>query len=154
MRSFASFAFLAAAFLAPAVAAAAEMSVGGSVTYTIVPTQPVKLESGTTILTLIQSGIVRADDPASPLHLSAHDCLGTLAFQEEGAFGAGTCVARDKDGDVWWLWWTSDGRTGGTWEAMSGTGKYEGVTGSGTTTFEANFPDRSAIAYEGTLTLK
>lgn len=158
MRFLFSFAFVTVACAAPATGSfAAEMHPNGVVFYVSPATAaaPMKLANGLTIVPLHQSGIIRDDDQASPLNFSAHDCGGTLAVEPDGATsGAGTCMATDKDGDVWWLVWTSDGKTGGTWQAISGTGKYAGLSGSGTTKFVANFPDRSAISYSGTLTLK
>lgn len=137
------------------VANTSEMRTAGTVYYINTdPVDPVALSNGTTVTVLSQIGIIRDDDPASPLNLSAHDCKGTIVDQGDRESGAGYCMATDKDGDVWWLSWTSDGRTGGNWQAIAGTGKYEGIEGSGTTTFVVGYPDRSVVSYDGSLTLK
>ncbi|HEX9906299.1 MAG TPA: hypothetical protein VGA77_15195 [Propylenella sp.] len=155
MRSIFPVAMIAVLASSPA-GLAAEMNTSGAVTYVMVSSETAQLPGGRTATTFTQKGMIHDSDPASPLNLSAHDCTGTLVSGGEGAgaSGAGYCVAVDKDGDAWWLWWTSDAATGGTWGAIMGTGKYEGITGSGTTTYDAGLPDRSVIAYAGTLTLK
>lgn len=133
----------------------AELQASGSVTYVMVASDTVELAGGHTMTSLTQKGVILDSDPASPLNLSAQDCTGTIVSAGEGGAtsGAGSCVAVDQDGDAWWLWWTSDGATG-DWTAITGTGKYEGLTASGTTAYDANFPDRSVITYSGTVTLK
>jgi len=57
---------------------------------------------------------------------------------------AGSWDAIDKDGDIWWLWW-SDSAAGNPWGVISGTGKYEGMTGGGTTVTDVQLPDGSVI---------
>jgi hypothetical protein len=153
MRSFASAAILAAMAATPALAA--ETKAGGTATYVTVSSDSQKLADGRTLVTLRQDGVIRDNDPQSPLNLSAHDCMGTIAIAADGksSVGGGSCTATDKDGDIWWLWWTSAGATG-AWGAFAGTGKYAGISGGGTITYDANLPDRIAVTYSGTLTMK
>ena len=55
---------------------------------------------------------------------------------------------------MWWLWYHNRGDDR-QWGAIAGTGKYDGVTGSGVTAELAATADgRLAISWQGTLTLK
>jgi hypothetical protein len=155
MRNFASIAILAGVALAPAAAAAAEVKAEGTATYVTVSSDSNKLADGRAMVTFRENGIIRDNDATSPLNLSAQDCEGTFSVAADGksSMGGGSCTAVDKDGDVWWLWWTASGGDG-KWGAIGGTGKYEGVTGNGTTHDDAAMADRMAITYAGTLTLK
>lgn len=48
-----------------------------------------------------------------------------------------------------------NGPDGNTWGFTGGTGKYEGITGGGTTTTLAQMADgRTAITWDGTWTMK
>jgi hypothetical protein len=145
---------LAAASLG--VAQAAEVKVDATITLVTVSNETSTLNDGRTVMRIHQKGIIRASDPTSPFNLSPQDCFGTLVVAKEGsAFeGAGSCDAIDKDGDIWWLWW-SDSKAGSPWSVIRGTGKYEGMTGGGTTVTDVQLPDgRSSITVTGTITLK
>ncbi|WP_224404552.1 hypothetical protein [Afifella sp. IM 167] len=114
------------------------------------------LSDGSRLVAIAQKGIMQDDDPSSPLHMSSQDCAGTVLVPKTGGepFGAGSCTASDRDGDIWWLWWTSKGGTGGQWGAIAGTGKYEGLSGGGEVAYTLNLSDRTAIRYTGSLNLK
>jgi len=43
---------------------------------------------------------------------------------------------------------------GGTWTTGNGTGKYEGMSGSGTTSFEAPLHEGFIVSFEGKQTLE
>ena len=47
--------------------------------------------------------------------------------------GHGVCDAIDADGDTWWLSFAAGGENISAWKVGGGTGKYEGMTGAGTT---------------------
>jgi hypothetical protein len=149
---------LVAALLAAAPATvgyAKEIKVGGTVTYVVVSEESSKLPDGRTVLRLHDKGIVLADDPKSPLHLAAEDCFDTVIMAADGsvATGAGYCDTFDKDGDAYWFSWVASG-AGSAWNVYHGAGKFEGMTGGGTATWDIMLPDRFSVTFEGTLTMK
>jgi hypothetical protein len=139
-----------------AIAQAADVKVDATMTFVTVSNETSRLSDGRTIMRFHQKGIIRASDANSPFNLSPQDCVGTIVTDKDGKSfqGAGSCDAVDKDGDIWWLWW-SDGAEGSPWGVIRGTGKYEGMTGSGTTVTDVQLADgRSSITVKGTVTLK
>ena len=137
-------------------AAVGEIAGSGNVVYTLTPLSSDALPGGSLINQAILKGIVLADDPNHPLHLTAQDCSGGSIADDQGKMmeGAGSCTMVDRDGDVWWLWYHNRGDDR-QWGAIAGTGKYDGVTGSGVTAELAATADgRLAISWQGTLTLK
>ncbi|MCF1503465.1 hypothetical protein L0F51_06795 [Afifella sp. H1R] len=144
------------AVIAP-VAAEAQvpaLETDGTVVYTTTNRQT-RLGEGRRLTAIVQKGIIKDKREASPLHLSAQDCVGTLYTAEgETPFGAGICTTIDHDRDLWWLSWTSDGERAGEWVAIDGTGKYRGLSGGGTIRVILNMKDRTALEYTGSLTLK
>jgi hypothetical protein len=142
--------------LTAATTHAAELKVSGTVVHVIVSNESQKLDDGRTILHVRDKGIVEANDPKSPLHLTWRDCSGTLIMDTKGNFvdGGGHCENFDKSGDGYWNTWNLVPEGGNKWSVYHGTGKFEGMSGGGTSKVIANFPDRYAISYEGTLTMK
>jgi hypothetical protein len=137
-------------------AQAANVKVDATVTYVTVSNDSSKLSDGRTVMRLHQKGIIRASDAKSPFNFNSQDCVGTVVVGKDGksAQAAGYCDAIDKDGDVWWLWW-SDSAAGNPWGVISGTGKYEGMTGGGTTLTDVQLPDGSvSITVKGDVVLK
>ena len=67
-----------------------------------------------------------------PANLANRICAGGMKIAPDGKSGAavGSCTYTDKEGDVFHLNWQS-GFTEGTWEIVSGSGKFAGTTGSG-----------------------
>lgn len=56
-------------------------------------------------------------------------CAGQFTMLgEEPTRGFGTCVKRDKDGDAVFVTWQGE-----DWTIVGGTGKYQGITGTGIT---------------------
>jgi hypothetical protein len=140
---------------------AAELKTSGTATHVIVSNESHKLNDGRTILYLHDKGVVEDNDPKSPFHLALEDCFATLILGwDKGnvADGGGYCNDFDKDGDGYLLWWhfTPGGSKsrGSKWSVYHGTGKFEGMSGGGTSKTIVNFPDRYTVTYEGTLTMK
>jgi hypothetical protein len=135
---------------------AAELKVSGTAVHVIVSSDSQKLSDGRTLLHVHDKAIIEASDPKSPLHLDWRDCFGTLIMDAKGDFvdGAGFCETFDKsNNDGYWSTW-SFAPEGARWNSYHGAGKFEGVSGSGTAKFIANFPDRYIVTFEGTLTMK
>ncbi len=65
-------------------------------------------------------------------YLSSSRCVGSAMVNGKESNDAGTCVMTDPDGDR--IFFTYSGRNGqgGPWNAVGGTGKYEGIEASGT----------------------
>ena len=101
-------------------------------------------------------GVILANDPSNPLHLAAQDCIGASIIDKKGnpGDGAGYCDGIDKDGDVFLIWYRNKGNDR-TWSFMGGTGKFDGITGGGTTTPMVGEPaDRVVVKWEGKWTMK
>jgi hypothetical protein len=138
-----------------AQAQAAEIKVGGTVTYAYTSAEESKLPDGSTIGRVHAKGVIVDKDPKSPLNLNAQDCDGFGVITADGKGpppGAGSCDAVDKDGDRWAMWWVE--KDGNRWGVTYGTGKFAGMTGGGTTKAILDLPDRQTITFEGTLTMK
>ena len=134
---------------------ASEIKVSGTVTYVTVSEDSTKLNDGRTVTRLRDKGVVLDRNAAGPLHLALQDCFSTVILSADGKFtdGAGHCDTFDKDGNAFWLRWTGTDE-GSKWEVYHGTGKFEGITGGGTTLTQIRHPDRFNITYDGTLILK
>jgi hypothetical protein len=137
-------------------AVAGSGSGSGSATYTIVHIDDRQLPGGNVLSRDHYKGVMLANDASSPFNLANQDCLGSMVFSP--AKGApveigDVCDAVDKDGDVSWIWYHDAGDVH-TWAFMGGTGKYEGITGSGTTAQLGGSADRLVISWEGNWTMK
>ena len=128
---------------------------GGTITYTINHIGDRPVAGGNMLGQDHYKGVMLANDAAPPFHLAAHDCLGSMVSNASGAPLQinGVCDGIDKDGDVFWMWFHDLGETH-SWSFMGGTGKYDGITGGGTTKVLGGFPDRLVISWEGNWTLK
>lgn len=147
---------LALAGLLTPAAVAGETTARGTVTYIGKPLDATALGGNGVVSRVHMKGVVIADDANSPLHLSSQDCYGSTVVDGTGEpkGGAGSCDGVDRDGDVWWIWWRNapDSRT---WGFIGGTGKWQGVTGGGTTGVLAAMPDgRTTISWLGKWTMK
>ena len=123
----------------------------GSVTYIETRSNASKLGDGKTIVRTHSKGVILSDDSGVSFHLGTQDCQGTVIISVDGSnvTTMGFCDAVDKGGDVWSLWYLGD-PVGSTWGVIGGTGKYKGMTGSGTTKSQVNTEDgRLVIRWEG-----
>ena len=66
----------------------------------------------------------------------------------------GICYAVGIQGDHITFTYHGEGLEGGTWTTGNGTGKYEGMIGSGTTTFEAPLHKVVIVSFEGKQTIE
>jgi len=72
------------------------------------------------------------DNGSGPLHEGRAFCVGSYIVTPDGATNKGNCAFGDQDGDRIFTTWTGNAATNqGVNTIMSGTGKYEGITGSG-----------------------
>ena len=134
---------------------AVEVKVSGTDTHVIVSNESQPLNDGRTLLTIHDKGVIETSDPQSPFHLAKEDCFYSVILDAKGgiADGGGYCIVFDEDFDGYWLSWNFT-PNGSAWTIYHGTGKFEGMTGGGTSKPLVNFADRYTLAYEATLTMK
>jgi hypothetical protein len=101
-----------------------------------------QLPDGRMVRSLSFLGFSISEDKDSPFHLTSQDCKGTYVFEADGMTftAAGYCVARDDEGNMWWLSWKGDAQ-GGDWGVTNGVGKFAGMAGGGTFTARDPMPD-------------
>jgi len=127
--------------------AAQERSDSGSFSFSITSSEEMPLSDGTSLIRAVQSGIVTANDPASPLGPSAGTCSGSTVESESLIVAvAGHCDFVDMDGDVWTAWYKAD-EDGGAWGFLAGTGKFNGIHGEGTFRGGEGWSDGRGINY-------
>jgi hypothetical protein len=98
---------------------------------------------------------VRQEDQKStfPAQAAASRCLGSY-HARQGAVDnhSGFCVGIDADGDQWFFTyqaaWTVESAQTGTFTYVGGTGKYQGISGRGTFTYQPLRPI-SADSFQG-----
>jgi len=72
---------------------------------------------------------VRTDPPGRPFDRTSAVCYGTYAKLNGKEQGFGVCEVIDLDSDKWWMeYHDSPAGGGGTYTAVHGTGKYDGMT--------------------------
>ena len=155
-RTFFILAGAAVLFLALAPGSPAqENSHSGDFAFTTTASEEMPLSDGHVLMRVVQSGMIFADDPASPIDRTATTCSGSMVMDASARATviSGHCDGVDAGGDVWTIWYAGD-QDGGDWGYMGGTGKFEGIKGGGTFSAEAQWSDGRGInAWEGTYTL-
>ena len=147
-------ALLGVTVLAPPVRAA-EITGSGTVTYVGRHIGDRPTAGGTGLGHDHLKGVILADDPENPMHMVEHDCLAGSLLGPEGdtGDGAGYCDGIDADGDVFLLWYSNRGDDR-HWSFIGGTGKWDGVSGGGTTKVVGFTPDgRIVVTWEGRWTM-
>ena len=116
----------------------------------------VNLADGSVISRVSVSGFVVASDAKSPFHMVNQHCSGTniLAPGQSVPTAYGYCEGLDRDGDVFFISW-ANGPGGDTWQLLGGTGKFDGISGGGTTKTTYAWADgKYVIDWEGTWKMK
>ena len=134
---------------------AQERSHSGDFAFITTASEEMPLSDGQVLMRVVQSGMVFADDPASPIDRTATTCTGSTVMDATGraTVVSGHCDGVDADGDVWTIWYGGD-EDGGDWGYMGGTGKFEGIEGGGTFSAESQWSDGRGInSWEGKYTL-
>ena len=115
-----------------------------------------QLEDGTTVSRVSSSGFIISKDKDSPFHMVNQFCSGTnvVAAGESEPEAYGYCEGLDRDGDMYFLsWYNSPDKN--TWRLLGGTGKFDGISGGGTTAGVFTWADgKFVIDWEGTWTMK
>ena len=100
--------------------------------------------------------VVVCDDESVPFHLGSQTAVGTSVMDADGNLltTAGYLHTVDPDGDVMYIYWRGTG-DGSEWSFVSGTGKYEGIQGGGTSEVLVALEDGSQmIRWHGKWTQK
>lgn len=123
-------------------ALASTVTVSGKTYYVPQSTETVELADGTALVRMTLKGFVHAESPGSPFDVATQTCSGSQLMAADGTpgTGCGECEAIDGDGDIWWLWYRSEGPNS-TWGFIGGTGKWAGLQGGGTHDRTATWPD-------------
>jgi len=142
---------VAAITLLPSLAYA-ESKVAGYVNGTKELLSTIELADGNIAKRVKFQVTVITDDTANPIHLASQDCFATYVFtrDDKPVGGRGSCDGISADGHIWWI--DTELRPDGKvyWANRGGMGKFEDLTGSGTTTELAEFPDGKTInRFEG-----
>ncbi|MDH3667212.1 MAG: hypothetical protein OEN23_09825 [Paracoccaceae bacterium] len=141
---------LAAALALPGAALAEEGT--GTATYIVTWSESTPRPGGGAVQHVRMKGVVLADDAKSALHGASQTCQGANVVGADGGAitGHGVCDAVDADGDTWSIWYANDAG-GRRWGIIGGTGKFQNMTGGGTT--KVIVPPRNGrvvISWEGT----
>ena len=67
----------------------------------------------------------------SPIEPGFVECRGAGFGRPSGVKGEGICIFENDEGTFTWTWQATPGEMN-SWQVSDGTGKYEGMTGSGT----------------------
>ncbi len=146
-RTFLVSAGAAVLFLALAPGSSAqERSDSGDFAFVTASSEEMPLSQGHVLMRVVQSGVVFADDPASPMDRTATTCTGSMVMDATGqaTVVSGHCDGVNADGDVWTAWYAGN-QDGGAWGFMGGTGKFEGIEGRGTFSAEVQWSDGRGI---------
>jgi hypothetical protein len=84
----------------------------------------------------VLTGLLRSEKEGGPFDKTFMRCIGQGALIAGAYKNSGTCTETDKDGDKIFITFET-----GTFTFVSGTGKYKGITGGGTS--------KSEIAFQG-----
>lgn len=116
----------------------------------------VELANGTTISRVSSSGFVISRDEDSPFHMVNQECTGTyvVAAGESEPEAYGYCEGLDRDGDMYFLSWYNSADSN-TWQLLGGTGKFDGISGGGTTSSAFTWADgKFVINWDASWTMK
>ncbi len=99
-----------------------------------------------------------SDQPGHPIDNTTADCVGRYLFSNDGDVEAasGICFATDAGGNMTSFWWRfEEAATAncplmcGSWGYFDGTGKYKGVSGTGTWKQSSVFGDDGVGTWKG-----
>lgn len=87
------------------------------------------------------AGVARATDGQPWFDRMSERCTGSYyKIRGESVGSNGSCLYTDAAGDKLMITWKDTSKDGGTKEIIGGTGKFAGITGTGTYTMVANLP--------------
>lgn len=143
--------FLVAVLFTSTIAVSAQTAISGRNVFYPQSTETTDLPNGHKLIRSHGSGFGLGPE-GSPFALTNLNCRGTIHANAEGVSYSitGHCDAVDAEGDTWTAWYAGDG-SNGSWGFMGGSGKFDGLEGSGTYDTEAQWPDgKWTSTWEGT----
>lgn len=99
-----------------------------------------------------------SDNADAPMNNTAGNCTGNSIVSSEGKTlaASGICFRQDDQGNSFSYWWKRDESDSakcphgcGSYRIIDGTGKFKGLTGSGTYVVEHEFADGSSGSSKG-----
>jgi hypothetical protein len=98
-------------------------------------------------------GIQTPDSPFKPWANATNRCAGNMVVTQGKAAARGECLWTDADGDTFIGSFVDEpGKPVGVWTFLGGTGKWKGVSGSGTYQYVSSSPPRADGTGEGCTT--
>src|SRR5262245_11969173 len=94
------------------------------------------------------TGMTRSNPPGGAFDMTANRCVGISSSIEGKNTGTSLCETVDKDGDKELTRSTTEGPKG-MFEALAGTGKYEGMVRTGTVESVRQFPPVKPGTFQG-----
>ncbi len=88
-----------------------------------------------------------------PLETSAVTCHGAGYWDEKGPYGDGVCIFGVGEDTFIWRFEAKQGSKANRWAIVGATGKYAGITGSGTATTQRLPGKRRITHWEGEIEL-
>ena len=130
----------------PTLLLAESFETSGDATYIVTDNQVTQHANGTTTTVQTSKTIVICDDESVGFHMAPQTAVGTVVQDADGnvlsSVGYGHTV--DSDGDVMYISWRMI-EGGSEWSFVSGTGKYEGMKGGGTSKVITRLEDGSQL---------
>ena len=136
-----------AVVFAGGVAFAEKVTLSGATYYVTVEEEDLKVPGCQIMRTRSVTGFAVAEHETYPRNGT---CFTTSIIEADGDswVGGGYCYEVDEDGDSTWLW-LELADTGGTFGFIRGTGKYQGVSGGGTSKVIRTWEDgKFQVAWE------
>ena len=90
---------------------------------------------------------------AGPLESEAIECHGSGFWDQDESWGEGICVHGEGDDTRTSSWKKEKGEERGQWKILSGTGKFQGMTGQGTYKSTSLAGDYQVSENEGEITM-
>jgi hypothetical protein len=137
---------------APAIAVATEMEYGGTFCSHSISTM-VQAGPDAIALNIEAWGVQTPDSTFKPWANATNHCLVNVTIVQGKTSAHGECLWTDADGDTFLGEHTDvPGKPGGVWTFLAGTGKWKGVTGSGTYQYVSSSKPRPDGTGEGCIT--
>jgi hypothetical protein len=122
-----------------------------------------EMPDGTKVVVSHYTQITFADDSSHPLDNVSSDCVGRFHATADDAFisADGMCTSFNAAGDTASFWWRADEANTadcpdlcGSWGYFNGTGKFDGIEGSGSWIRNTLFHNGSSGTWKGAAKLK
>ena len=129
-----------------------ETRLDGVARYTVSEVSREMLANGWVVVRQRLTGKIDTSDTWELFDGNVQDCFASSVLLADGSEveTTGSCTAFDEVGDTWALWFHNKGNTR-IWSVISGTGKYAGMSGGGSTIVTSQAGDQLAISWGATI---